>query len=107
MVRAYVVLMLILTISIFAYAQDEMELPANGNDVDDYLFSEGVELWEQDLDWEFYIDLDVFCDILLDTCLDLELADEDMYEIFPDLWEPDYEFYPFWEDEWLMEDFDQ
>ncbi len=80
--RIYAVLALILVIPIFAYAQDEAALLENWDDLDYYLLSEEMpdwELWDQDSDWEFYIDIDVFCDIFLDTCLDLELADEDIY----------------------------
>ncbi len=95
----YAVLALILMLPIFAYAQEDIELPANG-DMDDYLLSEEIELWEQDLEWDFCIDLE-FYDILLEIFLDLEIVDEDIYEIFPDMWEPEYEPYPLWEDEWI------
>lgn len=114
--RAYAVLILILMIAVSAHAQSEVEPSSNGNsDVilersegsDNYLLSEmelEEELWELDSDLTClelsWVDVDLLYDILLELCLDLEVADEDMYEIFPDLWEPDYEFYPFWEGDW-------
>ena len=100
----YAALALILIVPIFAYAQENIELSANG-DMDDYLLPENIEAWEHDLDWDFFIDLD-FCEILLDIFADREIADEDIYDIFPDVWELDFEPYPLWEDEWTIEDFD-
>ena len=62
------------------------------------------EFWELESDPYLsepcWTDIDVLCDILLEICLDLEILDEDVYDMFPELWEPDYEIYPFWNDEW-------
>jgi hypothetical protein len=110
MKEAYAVLVLILAIQIPVYAQGEAEL-WNGDDIDDYLFLDlimGEELWEPDPEpscWEFCMDMDTFCDILLELCLDLEVEDEEVYEIFPELWEPDYGSDLYWEDEYIFMDF--
>lgn len=114
--RAYAVLILILMIAVSAHAQSEVEPSSNGNSnvilersegSDNYLLSEmelEEELWELDSDLTClelsWVDVDLLYDILLELCLDLEVADEDMYEIFPDLWELDYELYMFWEGDW-------
>ena len=104
---AYAVLILVLMIPISVYAQNEIEPSLNGSNSDYYLLpgiESGGELWELDSDPLFlelsWIDMDTLCDILLELCLDLEVTDEDMYDIFPDLWEVDYEYYLLWEDDW-------
>jgi len=103
----YITPLLILMISVSAYAQNEAELSSNGDDYDNHLVPEmelEEELWELDSDLTdlelLWADVDLLCDILLEICLELEVTDEGMYDIFPDLWEPDYEFYLFWEDDW-------
>lgn len=102
MKRVYAALALILMIPALAYAQDlGIPLP-DENNADDYLLLDvvlEVELWEED--FELCLDMDVFCDILLELCLNFEVTDEEMYEIFPELWEPYDVIYPFWEDEWM------
>jgi hypothetical protein len=116
MSKLYGVLILILMIPMSVHAQSEVEPSSNENsDVileqsegsDDYLLSEmelEEELWEMDSDPTYlellWVDVDVLCDILLEFYLDLEVTDEYIYETFPDLWEPDYELYLFWEDDW-------
>ncbi len=104
--RAYIALVLILMIPIWADAQDAAEVPSNVDNADVYLPSDvdlEAELWETiDLDYsELWSDMDWLCEILLELCLELEVEDEDIDEMFSDQWLPDYEFYPLWEDEWL------
>lgn len=105
--RAYALLILILMISVSAYAQNEVDSAANGKDCDNRLVSEvelDEELWELDSDLEYFgllwADVDLLCYILLELCIELEVTDEGICDIFPDLWEPDYEFYLLWEDDW-------
>jgi hypothetical protein len=103
MSRIYAVLVLMMVISISAYAQSEIEPPTNGDSFDDYLASEmelEEELWEFNSDFLFLESywMDIVCDLLLDFCLDPEVTDEEIYGIFPDVWEPDYELYLFWEE---------
>ena len=50
----YAVLALILMFSIFAHAQEDVEILTDGND--DYFLLEETEFWEQDLEWDFCID---------------------------------------------------
>ncbi len=90
MSRASAALILILMISISAYAQDE-------DDSYDYLLLETElkeECWELDFDLTFseslWMDADEWCDILLGICIDLEVTDEEIYEIMPELWEDDW-----------------
>ncbi len=100
--RTCVVLILILLTPIYASAQDEVELSLD----EDYLLWD-VDLWEGY--WESdsdvpcmelcYTDMDVLDSILLDVCLDLGVSDDDMYEMFPELYEPYYESYLLWEDD--------
>ena len=94
-------LILLLLISISVYAQDKEEAPADGNNCCDYLLLEvtipEADLWDQDLST---MDLDWLFDFLLDFCLELEVVEEDVYDILPELWEPDYESFLIWEDEW-------
>ena len=95
--RASAALILILMISISAYAQDEAEPLLNSDDSCDYLLLETEskeECWELDFDLTFseslWIDTDEWCDILLGICIDLEVTDEEIYEIMPELWEDDW-----------------
>ncbi len=93
MSRASAALILILMISISAYAQDEAEPLLNGDDSCAYLLLETEskeECWELDFDLTFWIDADEWCDILLGICIDLEVTDEEIYEIMPELWEDDW-----------------
>jgi hypothetical protein len=102
--RACLALVLVLMIPISARAQNEAETSPSGYCLDYYLPLE-IEL-EEELDFDlpslecFWMDMDLLCDILLQVCLDLEMTDEDMYEMLPELWEPDYETHLFWEDDW-------
>ncbi len=101
--KAYITVILILVIPVCAQAQDETW--SNEDDLDYYLIY-GIwpeeELWELESDillfepfWEDIIEL---CDILLELDLDQEITDEEMYGLFPEPWELDYEL--FWYEEW-------
>ena len=100
--RACVILILILLIPICASAQDEVELSLD----EDYLLW-NIDLWEEYWESDFddpcmelcCSDMDVLDSILLDVCLDLGVSDDDMFEMFPELYEQDYEFYLLWEDD--------
>ncbi len=103
--RAYTVLVLILMIPISAHAQSEAESLSNGDASEDYLLMwPEADLWELDFDVTYsepsWADADALYDVLLELCFDLEVTDEEMYEIFPELRELDYELYLFWEDDW-------
>jgi len=100
-------LILILLISVSVYAQDKEEASADGNNCCDCLFMEVMiadeDLWDQDLSTmaiEIPIDIDWMFDFLLDSYLELDVVEEDVYEVLPELWEPDYELFLIWEDEW-------
>ena len=104
--RVYTVLILILMIPMSAYAEGEAEPSLNEDNSDDYLLSDiGLveNWWEPDLDLTSlespWIDVSTLCDILLEFCLDMGVADEEICETL-DLWEPDYEPYLFYEDDW-------
>ena len=64
------------------------------------------DLWEPIPDFSeetYWTDYSVSCDIrdvLLWLLSELCVTDEND-EIFSDLWEPECEFYPLWEDDWL------
>jgi hypothetical protein len=96
------ILMLILLTPVYAIAQDEAD-PAL---FEDWLML-GMEMWEDfwetDYDLSYTempcIDMESLDSVLLDVCLDLDISDEDMFEMFPELYEPDYEFYMLWEDD--------
>ncbi len=96
----YVMVALASMIPISAYSQSVAEPAPND---DNCLLSE-AELWDVDSDFAdldlLWTDADLLCDMFLELCLYLDLADEDIYDIFPELWEPDYEFYLFWENDW-------
>lgn len=102
MSRAYIVLLLILLIPASAHALKESESLSSENG-SDYclLFGADLEggLWDSDLEL-LCLDMDALYDLLLESCLELEITDEEIYEILPDLWELDYEPYLFWEDNW-------
>jgi hypothetical protein len=114
--RVYVALVLILMIPISAHAQNEAEPPSSGDGSDYYLLPEMElewELWDMSFDYSIglfdpdliylessWMDMDVLYDILLELCLDLEVTDEEMYGLFPDVWVLDYEFDVFWEYDW-------
>jgi hypothetical protein len=80
------VLILILIASASAHAQDQDEI---------YLFS---EFWltdddpvaDFDCDW---LDRDILLAIIIELCLDLEVKEQEICEVFPDLWDQDYEIY--------------
>jgi len=104
--RVCVALVLIMMIPISVHARSEVEPSSNGDDPDDYLLPEmelEEEPWEVDSDPTYSEllcpDVDLLFDILLEFCLDIEVTDEEIREIF-DPWEPDYEPYLFWEDDW-------
>jgi len=96
------ILILILLTPVYAVAQDEAESML----FEDWLML-GIDLWEDfwetgfDLPCEELpcIDMESLDCVLLDVCLDLDISDKDIYEMFPELYEPDYEFYMFWEDD--------
>jgi len=97
-----VVLILILLAPVYAVAQDESESML----FEDWLML-GIGLWEDFWETGFdlpctellCIDMESLDCLLLDVCLDLDISDEDMFEMFPELYEPDYDFYMFWEDD--------
>ena len=104
MSRTYVALALILMISISSHAWN------NENNLNDYFLSEvefEEDLWVPDYDFtsellwseSSWIDMDILCELLLELCSDLEIPRKEVYEIFPDLWEPDYGPYLFCEDD--------
>jgi hypothetical protein len=110
--EVYAALILILVVCIPASAQDEMAPLSDEDDLDYYLLREigfPGELWELDSDLfleETWVEQTAWCDIcdiLLWLFLELEVTDEETEEIFPDLWELDYEFYPLWEEEWNID----
>lgn len=100
--RICMVLILILITPMYVSAQDEVELSLD----EDYLLWD-ISLWEGYWESDFddpcielcCTDMNVLDSILLDVCLDLGMSDEDMYEMFPELYEPCYEFYLLWEDD--------
>ena len=100
--RICAILILILVTPMCVSAQDEVELSLD----EDYLLWD-IGLWEEYWESDFDIprielccaDMDMLDSILLDVCLDMGVSDEDMYEMFPYLYEPDYEFYLLWEDD--------
>lgn len=100
--RICMVLILILITPMYVSAQDEVELSLD----EDYLLWD-ISLWEEYWESDFDVpcmelcctDMNVLDSILLDVCLDLGMSDEDMYEMFPELYEPCYEFYLLWEDD--------
>jgi hypothetical protein len=94
--------MLILLTPICVNAQDEIELVLS----EDYLpldIDFWQEFWETDFDLPcqelLYADIDALDNVLLDVCLDLGVSDDDIFEMFPDIYEPDYEFFPLWKDD--------
>jgi hypothetical protein len=106
--RICTTLALILIISLPVYAQDEAEPEINGDDFFNYLLLETEleeEPWITDFESDpfdsFWTEMDALFDILTEICIEMEVTDEEVYETFPDLWEPDYEPYLFWEDDWI------
>ena len=107
--KVYAVMMLILVVSISsANAQDEIYSLSDEYDLDYYLLPE-IGLLGELRELEFGLSLEEswtdqsiccgLCEMLLWLCLELEVTDEETDEIFPGLWELDYEFYPLWEDD--------
>ena len=101
-IRICVVLILLSLTPIFANAQDEIELAMS----EDYLLLD-VDFWQEFWETDFDLpcqelccgDIDALDNILLDVCLDLGVSDNDIFEMFPDMYEPDYEFFLLWEDD--------
>lgn len=97
--KIFAILMISLLTPVCAIAQDEAEPTL----FEDWL-TLGVEMWEEfwktgfDLPYA-EIDMESLDSVLLDVCLGLDISDEDMLEMFPELYEPDYEFYMLWEDD--------
>ena len=94
--RAYIALAMVLMIPMLAHAQDEVELLPDTDNYNNYLLlgtEPEEELWEAELDL-IYLELfseeaDLWCDIFLEICLDLEVTGEEICETVPDLWELD------------------
>ena len=101
-----VALVLILMVPISAHATDGAEPLPNGH-CDDPLLS-GLWLeegsWDLDSDPEclelLRMDWVVLYDMLVEICLELQMTNEEVNEIFIDPWEEDYGHYLFWEDDW-------
>ena len=101
-IRICVILILILLTPICAKAHDEIALAL----AEDYLLLD-VDFWQEFWETDFDLpclesccaEIDVVDGILLDVCLYLGVSDYDILEMFPDIYEPDYEFYLLWEDD--------
>ena len=100
MKKLYAALILILIIPISAYAQGEVA-ESTDESSDDCLSCDIEE--EMDTDIEISeipsIDIGELCEILLMICLELELTEDEIYELIPDLWEADYEISMFGEND--------
>lgn len=104
--RMCVALVLILMVPISVHATDDAESLPGGNSGDLLLSDLWLEedSWDLDSDPEYvellWMDLAVLYDMLVEICLELQMTNEEICEMFIEPWETDYGPYLFWEGDW-------